>query len=131
MGNIRLSEKHGLNPSLGICFWCGGDNGQVIIPGRLPGDAAAPHRGVWNYDPCSGCLKHWDSGVLMVEVTPTPNFQNQPEMAEGHYPTSRWCVLREEAYQRMFGTPHKSKRAFVDRELMERFLNAKPKGEST
>ena len=44
MRGIRLSEKHGVNPSIGVCFYCNQDNGEVVLPGRLPDDREAPRR---------------------------------------------------------------------------------------
>jgi hypothetical protein len=35
--SIRLSEKHGVNPSLMLCFYCGEASGVALL-GRLKGD---------------------------------------------------------------------------------------------
>lgn len=40
--SIRLSPKHGLNPSISVCFFCGEDKNEIILPGKLEGDAEAP-----------------------------------------------------------------------------------------
>ena len=39
---IQVSPKHGLNPTIPVCFWCGKERGEVALLGRLPGDAEAP-----------------------------------------------------------------------------------------
>jgi hypothetical protein len=66
--SIRLSEKHGVNPSLAICFFCGKDTGEIILPGRLPGDAEAPRRAVWGYEPCPQCAQFMGQGVILISV---------------------------------------------------------------
>jgi hypothetical protein len=45
-GDIKLSPQHGVNPSIGVCFYCGEDSGEIILPGRLKGDVEAPRRAV-------------------------------------------------------------------------------------
>ena len=47
---IKVSPKHGLNPTIPICFWCGKERGEVALLGRLPGDAEAPKNVVLDYD---------------------------------------------------------------------------------
>lgn len=54
---VTLSPKYGFNPSINVCFFCGEDKGELILPGRLEGDAEAPHRAVYNYEPCEKCKK--------------------------------------------------------------------------
>ena len=39
--SIRLSEKHGLNPTLGVCFFCGEETGEIGLLGKLKGDREA------------------------------------------------------------------------------------------
>ncbi len=82
---IRLSEKHGVNPSVGVCFWCGRDNGTVVLPGLLPDDAEAPRRAVWDWEPCDVCIEDRSQGITFEEHT------------EDRAPTGRWVVVKEEA----------------------------------
>ena len=42
MASIKVSEKHGVNPSMEVCFICGQDTGAILLLGRLPGDKEAP-----------------------------------------------------------------------------------------
>lgn len=101
MDGIRLSEKHGVNPSLGVCFWCGEDDGTVLLLGKLDRggmyDVEAPRRCCVSYEPCDKCKEVMAQGILFFEATDTPNHKGQPAMANGAYPTGRWVVLKEEA----------------------------------
>ena len=89
-GSIRISEKHGVNPSLGVCFWCGQENGEICLLGRLPKDAAAPRHMVVSYEPCEKCKAWMAQGVTFAE-----------KESEESAPTGRWMVLKEEAVRRM------------------------------
>lgn len=50
--NIRLSDKHGVNPSVGLCFICG-ESHSVLLYGKLKGDAEAPRETVHGF--CKQC----------------------------------------------------------------------------
>jgi len=93
---IRLSEKHGLNPSLSVCYLCGLDKNEVVIPGRLPGDAEAPRKAVWNKEPCDQCKEYMTQGIILVGVN-GPEVEMQPFANR----TGKFCVLKEEAIKRM------------------------------
>lgn len=97
--SIRLSNKHGLNPSINVCFFCGKDK-ELILNGRLKGDAKAPHRVVANYTPCPECEEKMKLGVTVIEVT-TRDTGALP-IQRGAWPTGRWCVISYEAAARLF-----------------------------
>ena len=50
---IRVSEKHGVNPSITICPICGKETGIALL-GKLKGDKEAPMRML--SDPCDDCI---------------------------------------------------------------------------
>lgn len=50
--NIKLSPKHGVNPSMLQCACCGKDMGLALF-GRLKGDAEAPR--IIKNDLCEDC----------------------------------------------------------------------------
>jgi hypothetical protein len=95
-GGIRLSEKHGLNPTLVRCFVCGEDTGELALMGRLPGDAEAPRRMALNKRPCEKCRGLMAQGVVLIST-------RNGESGEDPYRTGGWCVIKEEAFRRMFG----------------------------
>ena len=100
--SIRLSEKHGLNPTIGICFWCGEETGELALLGYLgKGDPEASRYTVLNYDPCPKCRENWDKGVACIEVSDYPNRDNQPPIQKGAYPTGAYAVLKKEAAERI------------------------------
>lgn len=63
---IKLSPKHGVNPSVLHCIACGKDYGIAML-GKLKGDAEAPkdlYRGL-----CKECQSVVDQGgVILIEV---------------------------------------------------------------
>lgn len=107
-GSIRVSEKHGVNPALGVCFWCGKEDGTVILVGRLPNDAEAPRYVTASYEPCAACQAKMALGVTLVEATDRANHPGQPPIQERNartpalYPTGVWVVITRDATMRLF-----------------------------
>lgn len=100
MKNIILSPKHGLNPSVGVCFYCAQDDGTVILPGHLKEDAQAPRRAVWTKEPCPKCADLMKQGIMLIEVQPGETGDNPAR-------TGRQWVLKQEAVERLITPPAK------------------------
>lgn len=96
---MKISDKHGLNPTIDVCFFCGNDK-QIILLGKLKGDVKAPGRIVSGYEPCKDCRKKMRLGVTVIEVTNTDN--GAAPMRPGVWPTGRWCVLKRRVAGRLF-----------------------------
>lgn len=101
--SIILSKKHGLNPALEVCFWCGKEMG-VAICGRMKGDAEAPRRMVCSLEPCPECKKAFEKGVHIIEVAADGErfgndkaFSIKDENGNFMYPTGRHAVFNPEA----------------------------------
>lgn len=58
-GNITLSPKHGVNPSLVLCPCCGEDLNMIALNGRMKGDEEAPKYMV-DTEPCQACKLKFD-----------------------------------------------------------------------
>lgn len=111
--SIPLSPKYGVNPCLQVCFWCGEDVG-IALMGRIRkkdphtgrvirgSDEEAPNRVVLDYEPCQKCKENMSKGVTCVEATTVQPMDDRPEIQEGIYPTGRFCVIHEEAANRIF-----------------------------
>jgi hypothetical protein len=95
-GSIRLSPKHGINPSLAVCFFCQKDRGDIILPGLMKGDTEAPRRAVWDKVPCDECKGYMSQGIIFISVDARLSTdQDNP------YRSGGWCVLTEDAVKRM------------------------------
>lgn len=91
---IRLSQKHGVNPSLEQCFVCLKDVG-IILFGAMRGDAEAPRRVCLpNNEPCAECRRWMEQGVILISVR-----DGEPDHANP-YRTGGWVVVRDEAIKR-------------------------------
>ena len=101
---MKLSPKHGLNPTISVCFFCGRDKDEILISGYLKGDAEAPKRAVANYEPCDECKKQMGRGTLVIEVSTEDN--GVPPIQEGAWPTGRWCVISHESCKRILNELH-------------------------
>lgn len=98
--SIRLSEKHGVNPSMGVCFFCGEDDGTIALVGRLPGDKEAPRRACFSLEPCEKCQKKAkeEDFVFFVEMDATGP---KGQMA----PTGRYVGVKAEVVRRLINPP--------------------------
>ena len=65
--SIRISPQHGVNPSMMLCFWCGGTKGVALL-GALPNDKEAPRLAVYDYEPCEECATKMAQGITIMEV---------------------------------------------------------------
>lgn len=92
MSSIKLSPKHGVNPSLTTCFYCGEPIGVALL-GRIKDDAEAPRRICLDTEPCDDCKKHMAHGVILISV-------RDGESGPDPYRTGCFCVVTEDAISR-------------------------------
>lgn len=126
---IKISPKHGLNPTIPVCFWCGKQKNEIALMGRMKGDIEAPKNMVLDYVPCEECQNHMNMGVAILEASDHPNTENQPPMQEGVYPTSRFVVVTTECADRVFNAYapwSEGKKVFVDSDVFSHFLPDDP-----
>lgn len=110
MSSIRLHPKHGLNPTMPVCFYCGKDTGEIALLGAgYRGEA--PHKMIINKEPCEWCKGNMRRGIVLIEATGRTSDDCQP--------TGQYVVLTEDAARRMFIEPMltqvlRTRIAFVD-----------------
>lgn len=134
---IKPSPKHGLNPTMGQCFWCDGETGEIALLGRLPGDAQAPRRAILSYDPCPACRSRWEGNVAIIEVVEADASSAQPPLYDNFVPTGRHMVMKPAGIQLLVTPPELAQQvisngqAGVSHEMFTRLLEvveAVPKG---
>ena len=107
--SLRISHKHGVNPTIPLCYFCGQPKNEIVLLGLLPNDAEAPRNLVIDYQPCEKCREMMELGVTLVEVTIDPPNVGQPPLAhiegEDIYPTGRWCVVKPEFIDKAINDP--------------------------
>lgn len=103
--SIKLSPKHGVNPTIPICFWCGKEKNEVALLGRIGGkeDIEAPKNMVLDFEPCDECVAKMALGVTCMECTEKPNYACSVPFRDRIYPTGRYVVIKKEAAKRIFG----------------------------
>lgn len=122
---IKISPKHGLNPTIPVCFWCGKQKNEIALMGRMKDDIEAPKNMVLDYEPCEECQSHMAMGVAILEASDHPNTEGQPPMQKGVYPTSRFVVVTTECADRVFNAYapwSEGKKVFVDSDVFSHFL---------
>ena len=107
--SIQISPKHGVNPTIPICFWCGREKNEIVLMGRIRkkdpvtgkavrgSDIEAPMRACLNSEPCEECQKVFSQGVLVVEVVDYDNglFPVYDTDGEAHWLTGRHAVMND------------------------------------
>ena len=107
--NVRLSKKHGVNPTIPVCAWCGEHKNEIALLGKIDKeDSQAPMSCVLDYNPCDKCAEQWSQGVAILEATtqrPTPY---RPPMKQDRstdiYPTMRMVVIKPESASQILGS---------------------------
>lgn len=91
--SIKLSPKHGVNPSVTHCECCGKEIGVALF-GKLKGDAEAPRNVFMGL--CDNCQKVIDAnGLMIIEVRDGKTSKNP-------YRTGRIVGITKDAKERMF-----------------------------
>ena len=97
---IELSPKHGLNPTVLVCFFCGEDKNELALLGRVRSkknsDVEAPRRAVLNTEPCDKCKAHMAQGVILISVR-----DNEADTDGNPYRSGGWVVLKAEDVARL------------------------------
>jgi hypothetical protein len=112
---IKVSEKHGVNPSISICAWCGESKG-IALMGKLKNDEEAPKEAIFDLEPCESCQKQMDLGITVAESK------------DGKRPTGRWVVVKEDKISQIIGDEDilektlEKRKVFVDSKLMDMLL---------
>ena len=110
--SIRISPKHGVNPTIPICAWCGEPKNEIALMGHIGDkrkgeDFEAPRNCILDYVPCEHCAEQWSAGVAILEATtqrPTPYRPPiQQDKGVDIYPTMRMVVIRPESASQIFG----------------------------
>ena len=93
--NIKISPKHGLNPCIPICFFCGKEKNEIALLGKLKNDEKAPRTAVLDYEPCDDCKEHMQQGITVIETVHVWETNNGVPICEDLVPTGNWSVLRD------------------------------------
>jgi hypothetical protein len=90
MSGVRLSKKHGLNPSIKQCYFCGEGDEIILFGSAFPGGEAAPHQAVYDKQPCQKCANLMKQGIMLIQV-------RDGESGENPYRTGMLCVVKDAA----------------------------------
>ena len=128
-GSITLSPKHGVNPTIPVCFWCGKQKNEIALLGRVwekdPNtgkkvrgtDMEAPMCMCLDPEPCEDCARNFSQGVVLMECVDEPNgmFSVTDSEKRQHWLTGRYAVMRSEG--------HEGEKCLCDVQTMEQVLS--------
>ena len=95
---IRLSEKHGVNPAIPLCFFCLKPKNEILLPGKMRNDMEAPRNAVWDMRPCDECKGYMEKGIILISIDESKSADH-----ENPYRSGGWCVVKEELVKRALG----------------------------
>lgn len=98
---VKLSPKHGVNPTIPICFWCGKEKNEVALLGQInKEDTEAPRRVIMDYEPCEKCKELFSMGIHIIGVSTEPITETMFPIVNDEnitlYPTGSMFVSSEE-----------------------------------
>ena len=85
---LVLSDKHGMNPTIAVCFFCGQSKDEIILTGRAGEkiakkaghpDGAMPMYSCVDKVPCETCAKYMENGIIVIETEDNPVNREYPE----------------------------------------------------
>lgn len=91
--SISLHPKHGLNPSLVVCQYCGETTNEIVFLGNTIKNEAPRHSAI-SLKPCENCKKIFEQGVAIIEIKPIKNAACPKVL--------KYVVITEEAAKRIF-----------------------------
>jgi hypothetical protein len=92
---MRLHKTAGLNPTIPLCFICGKPKNEIALLGAAYKQEAPMHMTV-NKEPCEECKELSKRGVVLISV-------RDGESGDNPYRTGQLIVIKDEAYERIFG----------------------------
>lgn len=131
MSGIRVSKKHGVNPSIDTCPKCGGASGLILF-GRLPQDKEAPRMVSYSLELCNDCKTEMEKNELIfcMEAEQTDN---------GIRPKGEYLTMSDKNFKGfgnddkcIFNIAPKSRQVFLETEVFQQvkkiMLEAQEKG---
>lgn len=109
--SIKMSPKHGVNPTIPQCFWCGKDKNEIALMGKIDReDSEAPRHVIMDYEPCDKCKELFDKGIHVIGVTEKPIIKNMFPICtspdgKSLYPTGTMFVSSEDWIRRLLSDP--------------------------
>jgi hypothetical protein len=56
-----------LNPSVNVCFFCNKEKNEILLLGATYKEEA-PHKAIWDKNPCDECKKYMEMGIIFISV---------------------------------------------------------------
>lgn len=94
--SIKISPKHGLNPTIPICFWCGEQKNEIALLGQVGGrkDIEVPMSTVLDYEPCEHCKEQWEQGFAIIPLVKCK--ENERPLFADVRPTGAVTVIKRD-----------------------------------
>ena len=120
--SLRISEKHGINPMIPQCFFCGQDKNEIVLLGRLPGDAEAPKHGVIDHEPCDSCKEYMKQGIMVISVSDDATNDDDNPFRTGKLAVVKDKAIKELLDEEAYAEVNKKRCMFVNDSMWKQFF---------
>lgn len=131
---MKLSKKHGVNPSIIKCFWCNKDIGIAMLGQIDKADSKAPDCICTSYEPCDECKEKFDHGITVMGVSNVPINENMPHVSVNDngdklYPTGKYFVTSDSFINELIKDEEtktlvlKSRKMYMEDDIVEEIIN--------
>ena len=110
---LRLHSKHGLNPTMTNCYFCG-EPSEILLVGNavnqfkkagvhVSEDGRMPHEiGAINTTPCQKCEEYMKKGIMLISIRDGEGKEVEQATKEKRIPTpyrtGKICVMTEKGF---------------------------------
>ena len=101
---IHLHSKHGVNPTMVACYYCGEPKEIMLVGARVKQfkeaglaseDEEMNQKITIDQEPCDDCKKHMEIGIILISVKDDETDMCNP------YRTGKMVVMKEDAIKRI------------------------------
>jgi len=94
--SLRLHQKHGVNPTICQCYFCGNDKNEIALLGAAYKEEA-PMKMIIDLEPCEACKERMETFVALIE--------SESSSMPLKYATGQIIWLKKEAFVKVFNCP--------------------------
>ncbi len=124
--NIYLDDKHGVNPSIAQCFYCGQDDKLILVGKKTKGfngvsdDNQMPQKcGIIDMEPCPECREFMNQGIILISISDDSENEmmlaNEENRPPNPFRTGKFAVVKDHFIEHTINPPELAKDILLKR----------------